>query len=83
MGPLIPTIEGLLFRLLQTTVHFRSDNPLDTDSPDEDVRRGVEDNQAFLKELTEANQRQPNGRLTRQEKNKLILMMKDYQTPVQ
>ena len=49
-------------------------------SPDENVLRRVEDNRAFLKELTEANQREPNGSLTWQERNKLSLMMKDYQS---
>ncbi|KAG0590301.1 hypothetical protein KC19_1G087900 [Ceratodon purpureus] len=76
-GPLSSFHRGTAIRMLTDYLSDLTDlnNPLD-----ENVSRRIEENRAFLEELREANQREPNSAVTWQERDKLSLMMKDYQT---
>lgn len=79
LGPLHSYHRGTAVRML---TDYLSDLRTLNLSLDEDLRKRVEENQAFLKELREANERDPNSPLTWQERTKLSEMLKDYQSAV-
>ncbi|KAG0610867.1 hypothetical protein M758_7G098000 [Ceratodon purpureus] len=75
--PLSSFHRGTAIRMLTDYLSDLTDlnNPLD-----ENISRRIEEHRAFLEELREANQREPNSAVTWQERDKLSLMLKDYQT---
>jgi serine/threonine protein kinase len=75
-GPLSSYHRGTAIRML---TDYLSDLTTLNISLDEDIQKRVEENRAFLIDLSEANQREPNSPLTWQERAKLSLMLKDYQ----